>query len=107
MFPLWFPLLLFSPFIVDATVTLVRRGLRGEKVWQAHREHFYQRLVRAGWGHRKTVLVEYGLMLLVGASGLWLLQHQAWVFAVLTAWSIFYIGLMLLVERYTNRRRSV
>jgi UDP-N-acetylmuramyl pentapeptide phosphotransferase/UDP-N-acetylglucosamine-1-phosphate transferase len=27
----------------DATITLTRRLLRGEKVWQAHREHFYQR----------------------------------------------------------------
>jgi hypothetical protein len=52
----------FSPFIADATVTLIKRGLRGEKVWQAHRAHYYQRLVRAGWSHRKLSLWAYALM---------------------------------------------
>ena len=47
---LWFPGLVFSPFIADATVTLARRLLRGEKIWRPHREHFYQRLIRQGWG---------------------------------------------------------
>lgn len=103
LFPIWFPLLIFSPFIVDATVTLIRRGLRGEKVWLAHREHYYQRLVQAGWGHRKTTLVEYGLMLLTGASAIWTLVHQEWVFALLASWSIFYIGLMLLADRHINQ----
>ena len=57
---LWFPGLVFSPFIVDATVTLARRLLRGEKIWRPHREHYYQRLILSGWGHRRTVLAEYG-----------------------------------------------
>jgi len=35
-------------FVADATVTLLKRGLRGEKPWQAHREHFYQRAVLGG-----------------------------------------------------------
>ena len=68
VFDLWTPVLIFSPFIVDATVTLVRRLLRGEAVWRPHREHYYQRLVLAGWGHRRTVLAEYVLMLGCGAS---------------------------------------
>ena len=61
--PLWFPVLVFSPFVVDATVTLLHRALRGEKVWQAHREHSYQKLVRMGWSHRRLVLAEYVLMI--------------------------------------------
>lgn len=64
------PLLVFSPFIVDASVTLVKRLIRGEKVWQAHRSHLYQRLVLAGWGHRKTALAEYGVMVLCGLFAL-------------------------------------
>ena len=70
VFPVWIAVLVFSPFIVDATVTLFRRQLRGERVWQAHREHYYQRLVRMGWGHRKTVLIEYVLMATCGVSAL-------------------------------------
>ena len=62
LWPLWFPGVVFSPFIVDASVTLVRRALRGEKVWQAHRSHYYQRLVMLGWSHRQLARTEYVLM---------------------------------------------
>ena len=62
LWPLWFPLLVFSPFVVDASLTLAKRLARGEKVWLAHREHYYQRLVRMGCGHRGTALAEYALM---------------------------------------------
>jgi UDP-N-acetylmuramyl pentapeptide phosphotransferase/UDP-N-acetylglucosamine-1-phosphate transferase len=68
LFPLWLSVLVFSPFIVDATVTLVRRTMKGERVWEAHRSHYYQRLVQAGWSHRRTVLWEYVLMLLCSLS---------------------------------------
>lgn len=67
---LWVPLLVFSPFIVDASATLARRMLCGEKFWQAHRSHYYQRLVLSGWNHRKTVLAEYGVMGLCGSCAL-------------------------------------
>lgn len=36
---------------VDATVTLLKRALRGEKFWQAHRQHFYQQGVRKAGAH--------------------------------------------------------
>jgi len=68
--PLWFPLLVFGPFIGDATITLMRRALRRERVWQAHREHYYQRLVRLGLGHRGAALVGYALMLFCAAAAL-------------------------------------
>lgn len=68
VWPLWFPLLVFAPFIMDATVTLLRRALRGEKVWQAHRSHYYQRMVQMGLGHRGTALRAYGLMAACGAA---------------------------------------
>ena len=38
-------------YLADATITLARRALRGEKVWRAHREHFYQRAVQNGRSH--------------------------------------------------------
>jgi UDP-N-acetylmuramyl pentapeptide phosphotransferase/UDP-N-acetylglucosamine-1-phosphate transferase len=43
----------FLYYIADATLTLARRILAGEKFWQAHRDHFYQRATRRGlstWG---------------------------------------------------------
>jgi UDP-N-acetylmuramyl pentapeptide phosphotransferase/UDP-N-acetylglucosamine-1-phosphate transferase len=60
--PIWFPLLVFAPFVCDATLTLLRRALRRERLWQAHREHYYQRLVRMGFGHQGTAVIEYAVM---------------------------------------------
>jgi UDP-N-acetylmuramyl pentapeptide phosphotransferase/UDP-N-acetylglucosamine-1-phosphate transferase len=71
VWPLWFPLLVFAPFIGDATLTLLRRVARGERVWHAHREHYYQRLVRMGAGHRGAALTGYGLMLVGAAAALY------------------------------------
>ncbi|MBI1318971.1 MAG: glycosyl transferase [Candidatus Hydrogenedens sp.] len=48
-------LLLPLYFLADATVTLLRRLARGERVWQAHREHFYQQAVQAGRSHAAVV----------------------------------------------------
>ncbi|MDQ7978082.1 glycosyltransferase family 4 protein [Paraburkholderia sp. SARCC-3016] len=67
VWPVWFPALAFAPFIADATVTLLRRLARGEKVWQAHREHYYQRLVQLNSTHVQVALLYYWLML-VGSS---------------------------------------
>jgi UDP-N-acetylmuramyl pentapeptide phosphotransferase/UDP-N-acetylglucosamine-1-phosphate transferase len=66
----WFPVLVFSPFIVDASVTLLRRACARAAVWRAHRDHYYQRLVQMGWGHRRTALAEYVLMFACGAAAL-------------------------------------
>ena len=66
--PIWLTLTVFSPFVLDATVTLVRRAIRGEPVWRAHRSHYYQRLVRLGWGHRRAVLAEYAVMIACAIS---------------------------------------
>lgn len=68
--PLWFPVLVFSPFVVDASVTLLRRVWRGERVWQAHKTHYYQRLVQLGWGHKRTALAEYLLMIACALAAL-------------------------------------
>jgi len=66
----WIPALILPLYyLADATVTLVRRGLRGEKVWRPHREHFYQRAVQAGRSHAETVrLVLAADLVLVGLA---------------------------------------
>ncbi|MFA9439828.1 glycosyltransferase family 4 protein [Uliginosibacterium sp. sgz301328] len=73
--PWWFAPWVFSPFIMDATATLVRRGLRGERVWQAHREHYYQRAIRMGAGHARVAAGWYAAMLVAAATALHALSH--------------------------------
>lgn len=109
VWPLWFPMLVFSPFIVDASITLVKRGLRGERVWQAHRDHYYQRLVRMGWGHRRTALTEYAFMLVASILGLLLLGRDVMLQGGgLLAWGGVLAGVMVWVDfawaRYLKER---
>ena len=52
----WPWLLLFVPFVTDATCTLLWRMARGERFWQAHREHAYQRLILRGCSHQQVAL---------------------------------------------------
>lgn len=105
MFPFWVALLVFSPFIVDATVTLLRRFFHGERVWQAHRTHYYQRLVQLGWGHQKTVVYEYGLMVACSASAL-LAVHlgSAGQRLIALGWCGLYLVLMAAVTWREKKR---
>ncbi|MDT3705253.1 MAG: glycosyltransferase family 4 protein [Thiobacillus sp.] len=101
-----FPLLVFSPFIVDASVTLARRGLRGEKIWQAHRSHYYQRVVLLGASHRELALAAYALMLAMAVLAFTLRsfpQHSAWV---LILSSTTYLLIFLAIDRRWRQSRN-
>jgi UDP-N-acetylmuramyl pentapeptide phosphotransferase/UDP-N-acetylglucosamine-1-phosphate transferase len=106
LFPLWSGLLVFSPFLVDATWTLLRRAARGAAIWRAHREHHYQRLVLAGWSSRRTLLWAYGLMAAAVATaiaGVRLPITEQWL--LLVGWAFVYWLVHLrvgLVERSTS-----
>lgn len=107
LFPLWVSVLIFSPFIVDASYTLLRRLLRREKVWQAHREHIYQQLVQLGWGHKRTVLLAYGLMLGCAVSAGYLLYAPAAVqWLGLAVWLIIYALIILGAGQLVKKKHS-
>jgi UDP-N-acetylmuramyl pentapeptide phosphotransferase/UDP-N-acetylglucosamine-1-phosphate transferase len=59
--------LIIWPFVFDSAFTLVRRALRGENVIRAHRSHLYQRMVMAGWSHRRVTSL-YGAIAVVSAA---------------------------------------
>lgn len=106
--PFWYPILVFSPFIIDATATLLKRARRRENLAQAHRGHYYQRLIQMGWGHRNTAIVEYSLMLLAGGSALWGIsrgaQEQGYLLAL---WGAIYLGLAIWVDRRWRQHKAM
>jgi UDP-N-acetylmuramyl pentapeptide phosphotransferase/UDP-N-acetylglucosamine-1-phosphate transferase len=80
-------------YLADATVTLVRRGARGERVWQAHREHFYQRATQLGRSHaqvaRIATLVQFALIppaLLAFRHGVSMLALAALLVLLMLRW---------------------
>ena len=62
-------------YLADATITLVKRARRGERVWQAHREHYYQRSTQHGRTHARTaktaIMVQLALAIFAWLSVLW------------------------------------
>ncbi|KVD62039.1 hypothetical protein WI86_26555 [Burkholderia ubonensis] len=93
VWPLWYPAIVFSPFIADASLTLAKRAIRKERVWEAHREHYYQRLARMGMRHRTVAAVWHGLMAIAALLGIVMLQFSAFAqHAILTLW---YLGLLV------------
>ena len=106
--PVWLGLLVFSPFIVDASITLCTRMLRGEKFWQAHKKHYYQRLVEIGWGHKRSVLAEYVLMVACSATAVVAtplpLANQA---TLIAGWAVIYAMLIYLIHRAERRRKTL
>jgi UDP-N-acetylmuramyl pentapeptide phosphotransferase/UDP-N-acetylglucosamine-1-phosphate transferase len=106
--PMWFPVLVFSPFIADASLTLLKRYLRGERLSQAHRSHYYQRVLRMGLGHRGTALAAYALMLATGGSAL---AARTWpdvaVILLLAAWvAVYGAGMWLIDQRWADFEHS-
>ncbi|NQD92680.1 glycosyltransferase family 4 protein [Pseudomonas sp. CrR25] len=70
---LWSWLILLGVFVLDATWTLLRRLLRGDKVYEAHRSHAYQYASRQFGKHLPVTLAVLGINLL------WLLPIALWV----------------------------
>jgi Fuc2NAc and GlcNAc transferase len=94
----WSWLILLGVFIVDATSTLFRRFLRGEKIYEAHRSHAYQYASRY-YGSHKTVSLAIGvinvfwltpLALWVGLAGLNALLGLALAYLPLMALAIYF-----------------
>jgi hypothetical protein len=87
--------LLHTNFILDTAITLLRRVARGEKWYAAHREHFYQRLIRAGKTHSFVSGVEMALQVLVLVLMLAYVQSSVpirilLIFAVVGIWLAFF-----------------
>ena len=91
----WAPALILPLYyLADATITLLRRLLAGERIWQAHSQHFYQRAVRRGLNHAtvvriillaNSVLIVLALLAAGGAETAALLGALTTVAALLTA----------------------
>lgn len=68
--------ILLGGFFWDATLTLFKRMLNGERWYAAHRSHAYQRFVQSGYGHEQLAV----RFLLLNVVVLWPLAYAAWAF---------------------------
>jgi len=107
VWPMWFPVMAFAPFIADASVTLAKRLARGERFWQPHREHYYQRMVRSGIGHARTsihwyVVMALGIMLALAAIP----QPEIVQCTVVIVWAVVLVVIGIVIDARWRRVQS-
>jgi Fuc2NAc and GlcNAc transferase len=63
----WLVMLLF---LADATLTLITRVMHGERWYNAHRQHLYQRLIAHGWSHGRVAVLYQAINLTLVLPGI-------------------------------------
>lgn len=102
--PIWVPILLLGSFIFDTGVTLLKRILKREKWFMAHRSHYYQRLTDLHLNHRQVSLIEYGLAIFLGFSSLiYVKANPILRGCLLTGWVLFFTIGALMIQFYEKR----
>jgi Fuc2NAc and GlcNAc transferase len=92
-------LLLLGVFFVDATITLVRRMVRRERWYAAHRGHAYQRATQSGWSHAQVTGAVLGLNGGLALLGWVSLRRPELLPASVLGAAVALAGIYLLVER--------
>lgn len=93
----WVWLILLGVFLVDASVTLLRRLIRGERIYQAHRDHAYQHAARQYGRHLPVTLAVAAINLI------WLMPLAIWAAVGGNVWLILplaYLPLIWLALKY-------
>jgi len=104
----WFPLLVFLPFVADATLTLARRARARERLWEGHRGHFYQRLHQLGAGHAGTLAAYVAVMAGTAATalGCHVLAPAAGWWA-LAAWIVVLLMLFATIDYHWRKKTNI
>ena len=98
-------LLLPLYYLMDATITLLRRLARGEKVWEAHRSHFYQKATDNGFSALDVSAHVFGLnLVLAGLAAMTLIWSSGAVQIAALVLGTVLVGLVL--RRFSTPRQT-
>ena len=73
--------LVLSVFLVDSSLTLLSRAIRGEQWYTAHKQHVYQRLIDQGWPHSRVLFLYQAINLILVTPAIllaWMYPEYAW-----------------------------
>jgi len=94
---------LFAVFIADATITIVMRAYRREKIWLPHKKHYYQRLASIGYSHSSIAIAELILMVICSSLATFgLIYHDMIVVSIA---AIFLVLLTCIIWVHLIERR--
>ena len=98
---LWIWITLFGLFWFDATLTLLRRKLNGEKLSQAHKKHAYQRLNQSGWSHYKVTNWSIGVNMI-----LFMIVHVGMQFDMVFVAFAISLTLLYSIMKFIDRKKA-
>jgi Fuc2NAc and GlcNAc transferase len=96
-------LILYAVYLADSGVTLLRRMIKRERWWQAHRCHFYQRAVQSGYSHAQVSLAVMVINLLLAVLASLVVVDILDANIALLACLIILAPLMFLINSRFNR----
>jgi len=101
-------LLVMLLFLADASLTLLSRVIRGERWYNAHRQHLYQRMIARGWSHGRVALCYQTINLALILPGIGIAVYYpaaAWP-VTLTLAVVFSVGWYLLTRTFGVPRQA-
>ena len=96
-------LILYAVYLTDSGVTLLNRMIRGEKWWQAHRSHFYQRAVQSGLSHAQVSLAVLAINIIFAVLASLLIIDKVNTPTAIVVTMVILISLMFLINLRFNR----
>ncbi|MCK4236657.1 MAG: hypothetical protein KAX38_06035, partial [Candidatus Krumholzibacteria bacterium] len=97
--PVFVTVLLLGAVIGDAALTLLRRLIKGEKIFSPHRTHYYQRLTSLGLSHKQVTLLEYLVAALLGVSALFTFRgDRIFVTFLSFTWLVFFLWALVKIR---------
>jgi Fuc2NAc and GlcNAc transferase len=94
-------LILYAVYLADSGVTLLTRIFKGEKWWQAHRSHFYQRAVQSGFSHSQVSLAVMMINIIFSViASLLILEVVNTISAIVVTMAILTLLMFLINSRF-------
>lgn len=104
-FIIW--IMLLGVFVVDATMTLIRRLSSGEKLYEAHRTHVYQLAVQVGYSHKQVTLTVLVINIVLAGIAFIAMRWHFWLLPIaLTAALALTVIHVWLYRRFTSINTS-
>lgn len=104
--PLLVWIVLLGVFVTDATVTLIRRLFKGEKLSEAHRSHVYQLAVQNGFSHKQVTLTVLGTNMVLGLGTMVMIRWTNWLLPMTVILALVLISVHIILYKGFSSRLS-
>lgn len=100
------PMLTLAVPIFDTLVAMLRRKIRHESIMKADKEHLHHHLLSAGFGQRRSVLIMYGIVAIMGEVSV-LISRELYKDALFLAIVAFLYLIIIIIPKTPTERKKL